>query len=141
MLAAGELEQVGPSGAHAQRLLTEADRHLVSAEMVADADPPMVYDSLHAAARKALSAVLAKQGLRATSRGGHLAAQHAIEAQLGRMRHVVRAFNRLRITRNEADYPSEEHPPLSPADVREDLPEAAGIVDAMKKLLPRMGPF
>lgn len=141
MIEAGEVEQVAPSKAHAQRLLAEAERHLVSAEMVADVDPPMAYDSLYAAARKALAAVLAKQGLRATSRGGHLAAQHAIEAQLGRMRHVVRAFNRLRITRNEADYPSEEHPPLSPADVREDLPAAADIVDAMKKLVPRVGPF
>jgi len=141
MIETGELEQVAPSEAHAQRLLTEANRHLVSAEMVADVDPVMAYDSLYAAARKALAAVLAKQGLRATSRGGHLATQHAIEAQLGRMRHVVRVFNRLRITRNEADYPSEEHPPLSPTDVREDLPEAADIVDAMKKLVPRMGPF
>ncbi|OUZ11930.1 hypothetical protein BHE97_03385 [Aeromicrobium sp. PE09-221] len=65
----------------------------------------MAYDSLYAAARKALAAVLAKQGLRATSQGGHLAAQHAIEAQLGRLRHVVGAFNRMRITRHEADYP------------------------------------
>lgn len=141
MLAAGELEHVAPSGAHAQRLLAEAERHLVSAERVADTDPPMAYDSLYSAARKALAAVLAKQGLRATSRGGHLAAQRAIEAQLGRIRHVVKAFNHLRITRNEADYPSEESPPLTPADVREDLPEATDIVEVMKKLVLRVGPF
>lgn len=141
MITVGELERVAPSATHAQRLLAEAERHLVSAEQVADTDPPMAYDSLYSAARKALSAVLYKQGLRATSRGGHLAAQHAIEAQLGRIRHVVKAFHHLRVTRNEADYPSEESPPLTPADVREDLPEAASIVDAMKKFIPRVGPF
>lgn len=141
MINAGELESVAPSEAHAQRLLAEAERHLLSADRVADTDPPMAYDSLYSAARKALAAVLAKQGLRATSRGGHLAAQRAIEAQLGRVRHVVKAFNHLRITRNEADYPSEQSPPLTPADVREDLPAAADIVDAMTKLVPRVGPF
>lgn len=141
MIAAGDLENVAPSEAHAQRLLAEAERHLLSADRMADTDPPMAYDSLYSAARKALAAVLAKQGLRATSRGGHIAAQRAIEAQLGRVRHVVRAFNHLRVTRNEADYPSEETPPLKPTDVREDLPEALEIVEAMKKLVPRVGPF
>lgn len=141
MIAAGELENVTPSNTHAQRLLAEAERHLLSADRVADTDPPMAYDSLYSAARKALAAVLAQQGLRATSRGGHLAAQRAIEAHLGRLRHVIKAFNHLRITRNEADYPSEETPPLTPDDVREDLPAATDIVDAMSKLVPRVGPF
>lgn len=141
MIAAGEIERVAPSQAHSLRLLAEAERHLASANMVADSDPPMAYDSLYSAARKALAALLAKQGLRATSRGGHLAGQRAVETQLGRMRHVVKAFNHLRITRNEADYPSEESPPLTPADVREDLPAAADIVDSMKKFVPRVGPF
>jgi hypothetical protein len=141
MIQGGELERVIPSRSHAERLLAEAVRHLTSAEAMADLDPPMAYDSLYAAARKSLAAVLAVQGLRATSRGGHLAVQHAIEAQLGRIRHVIKSFSRLRITRNEADYPSEEHPQLTAADIREDLPAAADIVDAMKRLAPRMGPF
>lgn len=141
MIRDGELDKVAPSRGHADRLLAEAERHLASAEAMADLDPPMAYDSLYAAARKALAAVLAVQGLRATSRGGHVAVQHAIEAQLGRMRHVIKSFSRLRITRNEADYPSEEHPPLAATDVREDLPAASDIVDAMRRLAPRMGPF
>jgi hypothetical protein len=141
MLSAGSLERVTPSPTHALRLLAEAERHLGTARMVADADPPMAYDSLYSAARKALVAALAQQGLRATSRGGHLVVQFALEAQLGRVRHVVKAFNRLRVTRNEADYPREESPPLSSADVHEDLPAAADIVDAMRKFVPRLGPF
>ncbi len=141
MIASGELETVMPSAIHAERLLAEAEQHLASAEMVAAFDPPMAYDSLYAAARKALTAVLAQQGLRATTRGGHIAAQHAVEAQLGRMRHVIKAFNHLRITRNDADYPREETPPLTTSDIREDLPLAADIVSVMKTLIPRLGPF
>jgi len=63
------------------------------------------------------------------------------EGALGRVRHVIKPFNRLRIIRNEADYPSEEHPALSSVDVLEDLPAAADIVDAMKRLVPRVGAF
>lgn len=39
MLATGDLEQVTPSTENAARLLAEAQRHLRSAELVADADP------------------------------------------------------------------------------------------------------
>ena len=47
------------------------------------ADPPGAFAVLYDAARESLGAVLAQQGLRATSRNGHRAAQEALEAQLG----------------------------------------------------------
>lgn len=52
MVAAGDLEQVAPSAENATRLLAEAQRHLRSAELVADADPAGGYDLLYAAARR-----------------------------------------------------------------------------------------
>ena len=82
MLAAGDLEQVTPSTENATRLLAEAQRHLSSAALEADADPAGGYDLLYTAARKSMAAVLAVQGLRATSKGGHLAVQEAVAAQL-----------------------------------------------------------
>ena len=60
MLAAGDLEQVTPSTENATRLLAEAQRHLRSAALVADADPAGGCDLLYAAARKAMAAVLAE---------------------------------------------------------------------------------
>lgn len=73
MLAAGDLENVTASTENAARLLAEAERHLRSAQLVAEADPAGGYDLLYAAARKSMAAVLAVQGLRATSKGGHVA--------------------------------------------------------------------
>lgn len=105
MLGRGTLEQVAASPQNANRLLDEARRHLRSAAALADDDPAGAYDMLYTAARKAMSAALAAQGLRATSAGGHLAVHDALTSQLGRSGHVVRPFGRLRRTRNDADYP------------------------------------
>lgn len=140
MLAAGELELVAPSPANATRLMADAHRHLRSAELLADDDPAGAYDLLYAGARKAMAAALAAQGLRATSRGGHIAVQEAVTHQLGRSGAAIRPFGRLRRTRNDADYPRIDSPELGPQDVAEDLPKARTIVGAMESLLPHVGP-
>lgn len=141
MLARGELELVAPSVENAERLVAEARRHLGSAGIVAQADPAGGYDLLYAAARKSMAAVLAIQGLRATSKGGHVAVQDAVSAQLGRAGAVVRPFGRLRRTRNDADYPRLDSPELAAEDVAEDLPKATRIVEAMEQLLPHLRPW
>jgi hypothetical protein len=141
MVTAGDLEQVAPSPENAARLLAEAERHLRSAELVAEADPAGGYDLLYAAARKAMAATLAVQGLRATSKGGHIAVQEAVTAQLGRSGAVVRPFGRLRRTRNDADYPRLDTPELSAEDIAEDLPKAKEIVAAMQTLRPHLSPW
>ncbi len=141
MLAAGELEQVAPSPQNAARLLAEADRHLSSAALLANDDPAGAYDMVYAAARKAMAAALAVQGLRATSKGGHLAVQEAVTGQLGATGSVVRPFGRLRRTRNDADYPRLDSPELTADDVHEDLPKARQIVAAMAALLPHLQPW
>ena len=141
MLVAGALEQVAPSIEKAERLLAEAERHLRSAEALADSDPSGGYDMLYAAARKSMAAALAVQGLRATSQGGHVAVQDAVAAQLGRSGAVVRPFGRLRRTRNDADYPRLDTPELSGQDIAEDLPKARNIVTAMGQLFPHLQPW
>lgn len=141
MLVEGHLDQVTASTENAARLLAEAQRHLRSAELVADADPAGGYDLLYAAAPTSMAAVLAVQGLRATSKGGHVAVQEAVTAQLGRRGAVVRPFGRLRRTRNDADYPRLDSPQLSSDDIAEDLPKARDIVTAMGQLLPLLQPW
>ncbi len=139
MIASGDLELVTPSSTNAERLLVEAHRHLRSANALAEDDPSGAYDLLYSAARKSLAAVLAAQGLRATSRGGHIAVQAAIGHQLGRSSSVIKPFGRLRRTRNEADYPRLDSPAVTSSDTAEDVIKAQAIVEAMQKLLPHVG--
>lgn len=80
MLADGELERVQASREHADRLLNQARRHLDSAEATCESDPEGAYGTLYDAGRKALWAILANQGLRPTTKGGHLAVYHAVRA-------------------------------------------------------------
>jgi HEPN domain-containing protein len=131
----GHLELVTPSDEHAALLMKDAERHLASAGVLATTDASAAYALAYDAARKALSAVLARQGLRATSSGGHVAVQDAIEAQLGGARGVVSQFGRMRRRRRDAEYPDEDSAPIDSAEVTEDLPHAAAIVEAARKLL------
>lgn len=82
MLTTGELERVPPSAEHAAELLTQAHKHLASAGHIAEDDPAGAFQLTYDAARKALWAVLENQGLRPTSRGGHIAVFEAVSPQL-----------------------------------------------------------
>lgn len=82
MLGARELERVTPSAEHAAKLIAQARRHAESAERIAEHDPAGAFQLLYDAARKALVAILENQGLRPTSRGGHIAVLEAVSAQL-----------------------------------------------------------
>jgi hypothetical protein len=64
------------------------------------------YALAYDAARKALTAILENQGLRPTTRGGHLAVYEAVRAQLeAPMGRLLRTFNRMRTRRHDAEYP------------------------------------
>ena len=75
--------------------------------------------------RKACAALLAAHGLRATSRGGHLAVQRAVIAMHDRAE-VLRPFDRVRRRRNEVEYLGHE---VHPDDVAADLPAATRVVE------------
>jgi hypothetical protein len=97
----------------------------------------MVYD----AARKSLAALLHAQGLRATSCGGHVAVQLAIEALFPDPppRTAFRPFSRLRTTRNRVEYD-----PVSPVDaddVRADHATATRLHAMTASLLSNLSDF
>ncbi|WP_220040664.1 hypothetical protein [Streptomyces tateyamensis] len=95
-----EVERVPASAEHAQAELTQARQHLASAKLLLDVDPVGAYSLAYDAARKALAAVLMNQGLRATSRGGHVAVYETVKAQLDPpLGGVLRPFSRMRIRR------------------------------------------
>jgi len=122
--------------------MNQADGHLASADPLTRTDPSSAFALLYDGARKAMAAVLAQQGLRATRAGGHVAVQEAIEAQLGpNAKVVVRPFRALRRRRNESEYPNIGDPAVTQLEAIEGLEDALAIAEAMKKLLPRVGPW
>lgn len=105
-------------------------------------DPEGAYALLYDAVRKALWAVLENEGLRPTAAGGHLAAYHAITAQLDPpMGQQLRPFDRMRRHRRDAEYPRSDAPGLAPDDVTDDLPRVRAIVDMAERILDQMSPF
>jgi hypothetical protein len=111
LLEARDLERVPPSAGHAAELIGQARKHVASAQRIADDDPAGAFQLLYDAARKALCAILENQGLRSTSRGGHIAVLEAVSAQLDPpMGRVLRPFDRLRRQRNNAEYLRQDAP-------------------------------
>lgn len=142
MLQNRELERVPPGREHADRLLRTARQHLASAAGLCDADPDAAYSVMYDGARLALVAILGNQGLRPTSKGGHIATYEAVAAQLiPPMGKVIRPFSGMRQQRNQVEYPPANAPGITPADVREDLPSAAAIVELAAKVLDQMSPY
>lgn len=101
----------------------------------------MLYD----AARKALSAVLANQGLRATSSGGHLALYNAVFAQLEPpLGNTIKPFDRLRRQRNRSEYPAADQQPAAPltaTNLLDDIAKSTVIVEACATVLDNMPVF
>jgi hypothetical protein len=142
MLADGALQRVPASREQADRLLAQARVHVSSALKVCDEDPPGGYALAYDGARKALTAILENEGLRPTTRGGHLAVFEAVRAQLDPpMGRVIRQFNRMRTRRHDAEYPPTDSPELTPDDVRDDHATAQNLIDLAARLLDEMSPF
>jgi hypothetical protein len=113
MLRNGRLERVRPNRDHADHLIAQARQHLEGT-----------------------------QGLRVTSRGGHVAVLEAVAAQLDPpLGPVINPFDRMRRRRNQAEYPSADAPVLTAAEVANDLPKVVQIVAAAADALDQMGPF
>ena len=81
------------------RLLEQARKDRASAALLRDDNPKRAYESLYDAARMALTAVQENEGLRPTSRGGHIASYTAVAAQLvPPMGTALKPFDRMRRT-------------------------------------------
>jgi hypothetical protein len=91
----------------------------------------VAYDAL----RKSSASMLEAQGLRATSRGGHIAIQDAVTAQFGTSIRALRSFSRLRRARNSFEYPSAETPGPSEDDVKDAIRVAREVNEAADKVL------
>ncbi len=137
LLADGEPDRVPPSPKVANRLVADTDAHIRLAAMGVADDPAGALQLAYDAARKAAVALLAVQGLRATTRGGHIAVIDAISAQFND-RGGMEVFGRLhamRRRRNRTEYPDEDSPGVNEQDAHHALNTAQAVLDAAKRLL------
>jgi len=108
LLDDGELERVEASNDVAKRLLSAAEAHVRLAGIGLNDGPEGAPQLSCDAARKVSAALLATQGLRATSRGGHIAVVDTVRAQFNDRGclPVFGRINQLRRRRNDIEYPS-----------------------------------
>ena len=142
MLDSNELQKVPASEEHAARLLNEARAHLESSVVTRQNDPEGAYAASYAGARKALESLLAIQGLRRTTRGGHIAVYEATMAQFDPpMGGTIRPFDRMRRRRGEAEYPEIGTPSISQEELVEDGTRCSAIIDMAITLVPKLPLF
>jgi len=110
LIAAKQLQQVIGGQANGADLLQKASRTLATAGEIADKDPDSAYVLAYDAARYAGTAILAHQGLRPTTSGGHYVIEVALRAQFG---DGFRPFGAMRRRRNELEYPTGESPTVA----------------------------
>lgn len=144
LLAQGGLERVGPSSAVADRLLADAEAHVrLAARGTAD-DPAGALQLAYDAARTSCAALLAVQGIRATTRGGHVAVIAAVRAQFGGDGgEVFTRVDRLRRRRNRSDYPAPGSPGVTEAEAEDARSTASASIEAARRILGTgdLGPF
>jgi len=138
LLEEGRIERVQGAQADGESWLERARRSLDAARIIAAAAPNSSIILAYDAARQACVALLAQQGLRPTTAGGHYAIEEAVRAQFGA---GLRAFGGLRRRRNELEYPLYPSEEASAAEAAEALETASDVIEAVAGLLPNLGFF
>jgi hypothetical protein len=106
-----------------------------SARRTAAADPEAAYVLAYDAARKSGTALLAHQGLRPTTAGGHIAVVDAMRAQFPGVPGLA-SLDRLRRRRNQAEYPSPaSYDPITVDEAKDAIEAASGCVSNADRLL------
>ncbi len=127
LVRAGNLQQVTGSQADGTGLLTKARRIVDSAAKIIDSDADSAYVLAYGAARHAGTALLAHQGLRPTSKGGHYALDLALKAQFSP---GFRVFSTMRRRRNELEYPEIADEAADYAEADTAVTDVRGLIDA-----------
>ena len=133
-----ELEQVTGAAADGAPLLTQARKTAATAEGLVQADAYSAYVLAYDAARFACVALLAQQGMRATTNGGHYAVERAVRAQFGA---GFRPFADLRRRRNELEYPRLPADTATAEEAQHAVEVAERLISAADALLGRLAFF
>lgn len=129
------LQQVSADTETPQALLAAAERHIHTARLAAEHDHEGAYSMAYDAARKAATALLAHQGLRPTTAGGHIAVAEAVRAQFPGVPGLA-SLDRLRRRRNQAEYPQpRSYDPIHPDEVDDAITVADQCLGSARRLL------
>jgi hypothetical protein len=132
------LQRVSGAQADGAALLARAHRTAETAQAIATDDPDSAYVLAYDATRQACTALLAHQGLRPTTQGGHYAVEEAMRAQFG---DAFRAVGTLRRRRNELEYPAYPGGEADLDEVAEAIGMTRGIIESAERILPDLGIF
>lgn len=132
------LQKVSGAQADGAALLARAHRTVETARMIATDDPDSAYVLAYDAMRQACTALLAHQGLRPTTQGGHYAVEEAVRVQFG---DAFRAVGTLRRRRNELEYPAYPGDEAEPDEAVEAIRLAQGIIESAERILPNLSIF
>jgi hypothetical protein len=138
MLKSGELQAVTGTAADGGLWLTKAAATIRTAESISPSDPHSAYTLAYDAARFACVGVLAQQGLRPTTAGGHYAVQVAVVQQFGS---TFAPYAVMRRRRNELEYPELPDETVEPEEAAKAISDVKAIIDAARKLLEHLGFF
>lgn len=138
LIASGELQKLSGEAANGERLMEKAAVTLETARSAIESDPDSAFVLGYDASRQALTALLAHQGLRPTTRGGHYALEQAVRAQFGP---GFRQFGALRRRRNELEYPERPGDDANSEEASEAVENAQAMITAAEGLLGQLGLF
>lgn len=138
LIASGELQKLTGEAANGERLLKKAAVTLETARSAIERDPDSAFVLAYDAARQAVTALLAHQGLRPTTKGGHLAVERAVRAQFGP---GFRQFGALRRRRNELKYPERPGDNASVEEAAGSVDQSQAIIAAAEGLIEQLGLF
>jgi hypothetical protein len=138
LIANKQLQQVIGGQANGAHLIQKALRTLETAGEIVDQDPDSAYVLAYDAARYAGTAILAQQGLRPTTSGGHYSIEVALRAQFG---DGFRPFGALRRRRNELEYPTGPGETTTHDEAHKAIQDADGLLLAAQQLLPTLSIF
>lgn len=133
-----ELEHVTGAAADGAALLVRAQRTVTTAAGLVQDDAYSAYVLAYDAARFACTALLAEQGMRATTGGGHYALERAVRAQFGE---GFRPFADLRRRRNELEYPRMPADSATEDEARQAVETAQRLIAAADTLLGQLSFF
>jgi HEPN domain-containing protein len=137
LLEKRHLQRVVADSETVTSLLASARRHVDSARLTAESDPEAAYSLAYDAARKSATALLAHQGLRPTTAGGHLAVVDVMRAQFPGVPGLT-SLDRLRRRRNQAEYPDPTgYDPITVEEANEAIQVAATCIASAERLLER----
>ncbi len=143
LLDARHLEHVPADTDTVGALIATARRRVNSATATAVDDREGALALAYDAARKTATSLLAHQGLRPTSAGGHIVIVEAMNAQFPGVA-GLKSIERIRRRRNQAEYPDPQHyDPITAGEVDDAIEAAQACIAAAEKLIaaPQLGIF